>query len=259
MRASLYGYTSSRADVNFKIVPGSGGPSVIINDSAKIRITPEALDDFSYHFRTNGASIEEMDGFIRMAKDKKLFFDVGAHKGLFSLVFCACNPNGSVVGYEPSQVLRNAAERLSTMNNFGDRIRFESDVIGQNRQQIPASVDSSGFIDLAPQFPDLDHMVQMTTLDDECERLGVFPDIVKIDIEGYEYEALKGAPRMLSKRPVLCLEMHLDMLERRGLSPKEICDDLLSNGYKFYTCLGSDLSPREVYDSAMAVLRFIAR
>src|SRR5205823_6514575 len=34
------------------------------------------------------------------------------------------------------------------------------------------------------------------------------PDLVKIDVEGYEYDVLKGASRCLAARPKIALELH---------------------------------------------------
>jgi len=133
--------------------------------------------------------------------------------------------------------------------------------IGDVTRAVAASVNSTGFI----SFENGDELsdkveIQMTTLDDECERLGIYPDVLKIDIEGYEYEALRGATELLkSARPVICLELHLDLLEQRGINPKLICDQLTSNGYGFFSCLGQRMSPQQVYESAHAVLRLIAK
>lgn len=109
------------------------------------------------------------------------------------------------------------------------------------------------------QGPD-DFLVEVTTIDLESERLGVVPDILKIDIEGFEGEALAGANRILQEyRLIVFLELHLDILKHRRCGPRDVCGILQDHGYKFYTSLGRPLAASRVYNSANAVLRCIAR
>jgi hypothetical protein len=101
--------------------------------------------------------------------------------------------------------------------------------------------------------------VEMTTVDREMEALGLVPDVIKIDVEGYEHELLRGAQRLLrTRKPVICLELHLDLLERRGISPADLIADLQSHGYHFRSCVGRPLDPFDITDSIHAILRFVA-
>lgn len=103
------------------------------------------------------------------------------------------------------------------------------------------------------------HDFEVTSLDAEVERLGVRPDLVKIDVEGYEYEVLLGGRGLLrERRPALAFELHLDLLDQRGISPRQVVAELKSHGYAFRTCAGRHLSDVDVGDSLHAVLRFVA-
>ena len=259
-RGRLYGYRRSKSKLAFSVSGEESGLFIQIDKRIKLYLTEADLDDFMFHFATNGASIEEMCGFIKIAETARTLFDVGAHRGLFSLVFCGCNQANSAVAYEPSPLLIRTAEELVRKNGFESRISLEPCAIGDKREVVSASLDSSEFIRFcAEEHSQQKVKVQMTTLDEECSRLGIYPDIVKIDIEGYEYEALLGARNMLTrKKPVICLELHLDLLEQRGIDPRIICSDLQSYGYRFFSCGGRRLAARDVYDSIDAVFRFIA-
>jgi FkbM family methyltransferase len=256
IRGRFYGYRKSHAKLGFEIQRDEIGPVISIDGSIRFRITDEEQEDFSFHLVRNGASVEELVGFIEAAKSARALFDVGAHKGLFSLVFCAVNENNRAVAYEPSPSLGEGAKNLIEINGWESRIDLQSVAIGASRSAVAASFDSMGFLQLGGQ----EFQIQMTSIDEECERLKFYPDVLKIDIEGYEYEALLGATGLLkSASPIICLELHLDMLERRGIKPRLITDQLTSNNYRFFSCLGQPLEPRDVYGSADAVLRFIAR
>jgi Methyltransferase FkbM domain len=72
--------------------------------------------------------------------------------------------------------------------------------------------------------------IPVRTLDSLREDLGFHPDLVKIDVEGYEIAVLRGASRTLREdRPVLFLEVHPDRIVQLGGSMAEIAailDDL---------------------------------
>ncbi|HEX5734949.1 MAG TPA: FkbM family methyltransferase [Blastocatellia bacterium] len=260
VRGRLYGYKRSRMKLAFSVSNDESGLFILIDNRIKLYVTKDDLDDFTFHFVSNGASIEEMYGFVKAADTARTLFDVGAHKGLFSLVFCGCNQANKAIAYEPSPSLVRGAEKLARMNWFQSRISLEPFAIGDKRDIVTASLDSSEFIRFgSEENRDQEIDVQMTTLDEECSRLGIYPDIVKIDIEGYEHEALLGARDMLKrKKPVICLELHLDLLEQRGINPRIICNDLQGYGYQFFSYEGRRMAARDVYDSIDAVFRFIA-
>jgi len=96
-------------------------------------------------------------------------------------------------------------------------------------------------------------------MDEEIEQHGLEPDLLKIDVEGYEYEVLLGAKRLLEQRkPPICLELHLDLLERRGVEPRRVLAQLESYGYQFRSCAGQPLSPAGIAGSMNAIVRFVA-
>jgi FkbM family methyltransferase len=89
---------------------------------------------------------------------------------------------------------------------------------------------STGFSHLAESgghFPEI-------TMDDLCKRLGVYPDIVTIDIEGSELEALKGGMDLIRVvRPDWMLSVHPEfMFHNHGTYERELHDLLRDNGYK---------------------------
>jgi hypothetical protein len=83
-------------------------------------------------------------------------------------------------------------------------------------------------------------LIPVRTLDSEVQELGLVPSIVKIDVEGWELEVLKGAEFILTRyRPLLFLSLHPEALDRlntgvdvvrawleeRGYSPRVIATD----------------------------------
>lgn len=144
-------------------------------------------------------------------------FDVGANVGLYSLQFANwVGPTGRVFAFEPNLHARKVLRQHVEMSGYADRITiveqavsdaegraelFFEEVDGKSRLNEPnpviaatASVQS----------------VAVTTLDNFCQTAGVSPNCLKIDIEGFELQALKGATRMLRSPELkgLVVEMH---------------------------------------------------
>lgn len=58
-------------------------------------------------------------------------------------------------------------------------------------------------------------------------------DLLKMDIEGFEHEALLGSPNVFRERRIkaLALEVHPSILADRGLNAGELTACLLAAGY----------------------------
>lgn len=101
--------------------------------------------------------------------------------------------------------------------------------------------------------------VEATTLDEECRKLDELPDVIKIDVEGYEWEVLHGAERLLDDgKPLLFLEVHLHYLDKRGISPSRIFNFLQGYRYRFYSSVGRELTPSDIPNTLYNVRRIIA-
>lgn len=60
------------------------------------------------------------------------------------------------------------------------------------------------------------------------------PDLLKIDVEGAEYQVLTGAQRILADRPVVFLEVHPTQLRRFGSSAAEVIGLMTAAGYDLF-------------------------
>jgi hypothetical protein len=91
--------------------------------------------------------------------------------------------------------------------------------------------------------------VDVTSLD-EYEYLR--PTLLKIDVEGFEVDVLRGARNILCKRPKLALEVHADLLAQYGASAEVVLDLIGIRGYRAWIQLRDDLWPVE-YDPGVAI------
>jgi FkbM family methyltransferase len=239
--------------------------SVHISDNNEINIELIISQDFKtsleYQLADNADCIEETRSFLKLAKDKRLLFDAGAYTGLFSLLFCAVNQENRVVSFEPSPTMAPIITELSQRNNLGSRIQVQNLAIGDTVGIVSFASEETGFVQVCSSninTPKID--VKVTTIDEQCQALNLVPDLLKIDVEGFELEALQGASKLLANhRPIILMEIHLNYLEERGIEAKQITDLLENANYKFWSCSEKPITARTIYDTIKPVLRFIAK
>jgi FkbM family methyltransferase len=142
--------------------------------------------------------------------------DVGASYGIFTIVLARwCAPSGRVIAFEPTPVSRSALRDHLILNGLADRVEIVdaavSDRVGSATLY---AVGRSGENTLnAAYFSREDGaeaiQVPATTIDAYCRSHGVTPGVIKIDIEGFEFHALRGAVETLERcRPAVVIELH---------------------------------------------------
>ena len=262
LRGRLFGYGASRSHLDTTFAERDGDVIATIGGALQLRVPASARPELRFHLVDNGDSVDEIAALLRVARDPGgLLLDVGGHKGLLATLFCLASPRNRAVSYEPVPALRHAAREIRDMNALGDRLELNGAAIGDRATTMNGYVDGNGLMAFGPPPGDERLIpVEVTTLDAECERLGAWPDVVKIDIEGFEDQALAGATRLLAEHPpILLLEFHLDRLGWRGVRVRDLVALLERHGYRFFTSNGRRLSGARVAGSAQAVLRFVAR
>lgn len=135
--------------------------------------------------------------------------DCGANIGFTSAFFAHCvGPTGHVHAFEP--LPRNAAAvRRSVELNELANVTVVNAAVGSARGTVRLATGfGNAVIDAASGTLD----VPVLTLDEHFA--DTRPDFLKIDVEGYELEVLRGARAILARRPKVALEIHCASLER---------------------------------------------
>jgi FkbM family methyltransferase len=169
-----------------------------------------------------------------------VIYDVGAFQGLVALFFC--RQAKLVVSYEPnSRNYRRLMENLA-LNKVAN-VKVRNVGVGSVPQRLTmvstplmpggSTVDSKGKEQLLRADSSVTEEIEITTLDQEVASGMPVPDFIKIDIEGWELEALKGARQtLLDHHPALYLEMHGETMNEKRRKVTEIVDYLLESGYR---------------------------
>jgi FkbM family methyltransferase len=161
----------------------------------------------------------------------KSVYDVGAFHGLLTMFFARTAKR--VVAWEPTSRNRKRLEENIRLNSFSNVV-VRPYGLSSSRQYAEMSFDS-----LVPGTASLDagiasgkehEQIELRTLDEE-QGLEA-PDLIKVDVEGFELEVLKGASGVLSKFPDLFLEMHGADPQDKQRRVTAIVDHLWKLGYR---------------------------
>ena len=215
---------------------------------------------------TTGDGRAEFDAIACAALQGGVLFEIGAHSGVISALFCAARPQNRAIAFEPSPILARGLREIRDLNQSGDRMRIEELAIGDRGGTLEMLIDPVGGFVQARRFEQTMWgqpqciEVPLERIADAAARLDVVPNFIKLDVEGFEYEAIKGSLEFLARhKPLIFLELHLNYLEERKLSARAVVEMLQSCRYGFHAYSGARLRGPQVYDSPLAAIHFVAR
>ncbi len=184
----------------------------------------------------------EYDAFRQAVTPGMVALDVGANVGAYALLLGQwVGPTGTVVAFEPSPHTFVGLSRHVTLNGLQQIVRPVMSAVGAEEGLMPlivsgpsgesrlahdaVSVSDGALLDVEPddQTPRV-VSTPVTTIDHFCAQERIEPDFVKIDVEGWELEVLRGARETIRRRTHLRLfvELHPSIWPLLGVTRREI-------------------------------------
>jgi FkbM family methyltransferase len=149
-----------------------------------------------------------------------LFFDVGANVGSYTILASAvCGAN--TLAFEPDPGAVRALRKNIEANDIGDRVTVRTAALGSHEGGALLTTGRDTMNRIVREPGRETQTVPLTTLD--LETRAACPKLLKIDIEGHEEEALRGAPSLLADPGLLAMEIETVTPASRSL--------LLENGF----------------------------
>ena len=196
---------------------------------------------------------EDFDFLVANIKSGDVIFDVGGNVGLFSLILAYACPNTTIYSFEPIPVTYEKLEKNLDLNkslkkniqtfNIGfssEQGTFDFFLPGTNQAASMKPINDEFYLmesDSKGNYTGKEKLVKIEckvdTIDLFCNNHSISKiDILKLDIEGAERDALTGAKGTLNKfLPLVYCEMLRKHAARFGYHPNEIIDYMNEKGY----------------------------
>jgi len=163
-------------------------------------------------------------------------YDIGANRGFYTQKFLEKTPQGKVFAFEPVPECNQVIQQLSGTSKHLFLNQME---VGSSKGVVPMSIGTdvlNATSTIKNQKNENDIMVEIDTIDNIVSYNKSVPNVLKIDVEGFELEVIKGMKETLknSTVQVIAMEIHFSSMEKMGYQygPKEIVDVLKTNKFR---------------------------
>jgi FkbM family methyltransferase len=180
---------------------------------------------------------EDMSFVLHALLPDDLFVDVGANVGTYS-VLASKVAGARVVAFEPIASTCLALRDNLALNDIVDRVEVWESCVGSTRGAIRMTTQhdtTNHVVTAASEGPALEtsQEVPLVPLD---EAIGARrPFMLKLDVEGYELEVLRGAKRTLADPGLQCVILEINAMgERYERSDAELSTLLVAQGFALH-------------------------
>lgn len=173
------------------------------------------------------------DEALRHCKGDRLAVDVGAHRGMWTGFMAAYFDR--VIAIEPHEEhlahLESTAHELAEVHPADIEILQCAVGLDESRGRLASHGDNDGQYHVEHEEHGPLHLY---SLDHLAQIYGWYePDLVKLDIEGLEFDALMGAQLLIETYfPVLVIELEPTLLARYGAEVEDVAVLLTRHNYQ---------------------------
>jgi FkbM family methyltransferase len=209
--------------------------------------------------RGRGGQIGKIVGFFRGIQARGFtprgIIDVGANRGDWARLALSIFPDASVIMIEPQDEMQPYLSKLCSSVAGCHYVKAGAGrEVGELVQTIWPDLAGSSFLpepDTSQLQSGWQRKTRVVTIDSLLsETYPEFaPDVVKLDIQGFELEALSGAKTTFGRTEVFIVETSLFRFLPHQPVMREVISFMFDRGYELYDITGYERRP---YDSALA-------
>ena len=216
-----------------------------------------------YNYNNSKISGEKwlIHNVVKKLGNNLVILDVGANVGNYTKEILSASVNAKVIySFEPHPVTYRTLERNLALFNQAVTVNLAlSNESGEMSLFDRADGDGTSHASLSGEiFLEVHHVekncssVSVVTLDGFCTQKNISTiDFLKIDVEGYEFNVLRGSNVMLSTGKIKVIQFEFTQLNSVvGVFFKDIYD-ILSKRYDIYRLLPHGLRKIESYNPTM--------
>lgn len=239
-----FGYASPMKAVNRFILRH------IMPDFSALALTIDEFKMFINRTDPQGPTLEHLADhyevfethlFKKMIEKGNTILDLGAHIGYYTIIYSMATGNeGLIYAFEPEKENYSFLLKNIDLNCCADNIiavmKAASDVNGQEKLYLsPIDKGDYRLYDSGDNRKNV--TVESVRLDDFFKDPSRGIDIIKMDIQGSEFKAMRGAKRILDENKdhiKIVSEFSPYMLKKAGEDPSDYLEYLLSYGLSVY-------------------------
>jgi FkbM family methyltransferase len=157
------------------------------------------------------------------ARGAKVILDVGANAGIYSLAALAIQPDAIVHAFEPTPEIAARLRSAAKLNGLDRLCLHETAVLNSNGEATLKRFQgelgtNDGMNFVSPDIRDLHgERVRTVALDQFCrDHLIQNADLLKLDVQGQEHLALKGAEDLITRGRIVMIFMELNWATQAG-------------------------------------------
>ena len=173
----------------------------------------------------------EYEAFRSVVRPGMVALDVGANVGSYAILLGQwVGAGGNVFAFEPAPAVHAGLVEHIGLNRLKDIVHPVAAAVGDNEGLAPFVVASTaGEGRLASSSESSSGSVRTVTIDAFCKAQGINPEFIKIDVEGWELHALRGARETIRRnrsRLALFVEMHPSLWPLLGITKDDVLAEL---------------------------------
>jgi FkbM family methyltransferase len=176
-------------------------------------LVPPRMKGAAHYIAPRLCELEEMSFVMHFLRPGDFFADVGANIGVFTILAAGVG-GAQTKSFEPSPDTFEVLQRNIRLNGFQERSAAIHAIVGGKEGVAQLSV-GLGTENCVATGAAASHSVTvpMTTLDNELA--GTPPDVLKVDVEGFEAEVFSGARNTLRNPRLQAI-----IIEKNGLGSR---------------------------------------
>ena len=185
----------------------------------------------------------ELETLIKHINEPETIIDIGSNKGQFVLLIEKIFPGKKIYSFEPIIELINKQKKFF---RYKRNINFYNIALGNankfDRFLITNRTDSSSFLEIENKknFSNYysikeERKIKINTLDKILYKKNLDnPILIKIDVQGFELEVLKGSQKLLKVTDFILLEVSKNEMYKKQPKDIEIINFLKKNNFKIF-------------------------
>ena len=172
--------------------------------------------------------MQTKEWFVKHAERDWIYLDVGANVGVYAILFAMLSPQGMVYAFEPTATYDMLVGNIN-FNGIGNVISHNM-AVGNKKGDIDDRIFRIWGREAERKI------YPFTTIDAFIYENGATRlDVIKIDVDSFDFEVLQGAEETLTRfDPFVMVEINTVALSKRDTTPNDVFAWLREHGYANY-------------------------